>query len=91
MIKAEILNMILRDEERLDAMLDTDTRQWLADTLVSFTTRAIPKFLKGHKEHGGSIFDRDLQLELENEHIDSLMYMSAMRRKADLSAIQDMK
>lgn len=50
----------------------------LIDTLVNFVDRALDKYIKGQKEHGGSITDRDCYEDLRNELIDSIIYHSAM-------------
>lgn len=68
----------------------------LANYLSSFCLRAIDKYEKGSKEHGGSLFEKassiDLDQSLEEEMTDSLMYIHANRYKvANFIRQQEMK
>jgi hypothetical protein len=47
-------------------------------SLTVFVERAVDKYMKGQKEHGGDIRDRDLTAEILNEQIDQWWYSQAM-------------
>lgn len=53
------------------------------DALARFEQLARAKFDEGQKAHGGSILDRNLVEEIENEAIDLWFYVAALRRKLD--------
>jgi hypothetical protein len=52
--------------------------------IAHFIERAVPKFNKGQKEHGGSCDQRANFEELENEIIDLWFYMMSMKHKLKL-------
>lgn len=49
----------------------------MADSLTTFCTNAINKFIIGQKKHGGNIVDRNLDKEFQQEFIDMFWYMNA--------------
>lgn len=53
----------------------------IADDLSGFVCKASIKYIKGQKEHGGHISDRDLDKEIDNELIDLFFYQYARKRK----------
>ncbi len=69
--------------ERQDVNNDLDAMKVsnLASDLGRFVELAIRKYIKGQREHGGCLDDRDLMAELENELIDHVHYFNALRRR----------
>lgn len=63
---------------------DTPDKELLANTLVAYVSDATHKFLRGYKEHKGSIMDRPLLQDLKEENIDTLFYISAIETKRNL-------
>lgn len=63
-----------KDKEEI---LSQQTRQQMASSLASFVDEAIEKFIKGQKEHGGNLADRNLDHEIRMETIDFFWYQSA--------------
>lgn len=62
------------DESKI---LTKDTVENMALSLASFAEEATLKYIKGQKEHGGHITDRDLNKEIRNEIIDIFWYSTA--------------
>ena len=51
----------------------------MSGSLTQFCEAAIEKFIKGQKEHGGNITDRDLDEEVRKELLDIFWYTSAKK------------
>lgn len=60
-------------------------RPLLAKALTDFVIDATNKFVAGQKEHGGLITDRDLDHEINMEHLDLFWYLAAKQWKNDPS------
>jgi hypothetical protein len=74
------LSLIILNEIQLadkTHSLSEETRTKMAMALDYFIIDAIDKFIKGQKEHGGNIEDRDLDKEIRMEMIDSFWYQQA--------------
>lgn len=71
-----LLNDIANYIDSVDNLkvLAPDVKCNMARSLAIFAEHAIEKFIKGQKEHGGYIRDRDLMAELYAEQIDSFWY-----------------
>lgn len=54
---------------------------FLALSISQFTLDVIEKFKRGHQEHGGNLFDADLDKEIHAEHLDLFVYQSAKKYK----------
>ena len=81
-----VLNgMITASETALQHPLPGSDRELLTDICLHFLESAIPKFVRGSKEHGGLLTDRPAMPELGDELIDAIMYHSAARKQ--LSAL----
>jgi hypothetical protein len=79
-----ILQSLIMDEiEARDPtnVLTTQRRANLCLDLNTFVIAAIDKYVKGQKEHGGDLKDRDLLMELYAELVDSVIYLSEEKRK----------
>lgn len=72
--KADLLEII-------KTVSNTSDAEWLADALYEHLSDSISKYSKGHKEHGGSIFDRRLLSEIKAEVIDMNHYTYALETK----------
>ena len=77
------LKLILADyigyvNEDFGKILSYDERMLMAATLQQFLIKAVDKYFKGQKEHGGSITNRDLQAEIQHEIIDLMWYNAAV-------------
>lgn len=57
-----------------DDLLNLTQRVIFASELENFVFLAIQKFMKGQREHGGDLSDRDLNAEIDNEIIDLVIY-----------------
>lgn len=57
----------------------------ITNSLEDFIVTSIRKFIKGQKEHGGKITDRDLDIEIDQEHIDLFWYLAARKSKTRAS------
>lgn len=68
-IYQEVLN-----EQGSDLVLTDVQAGLLARELENFVKSAITKFIKGQKEHGGDLSDRNLSAEIDNEIIDLVIY-----------------
>jgi hypothetical protein len=62
-------------------VLDSQSIANLTNSLCEFACRGAEKYIRGQKEHGGNIADRDLFKELQNEIIDAWHYNVANQRK----------
>lgn len=56
------------------AQLSKEDVEFMSFSMSNFIADATIKYLKGQKEHGGSIFDRDLEHERYMEQIDGFWY-----------------
>ena len=55
-------------------IIDIEERRLMASSLSVFVTKAVDKYFKGQKEHGGNITDKDLNAEIQNEITDLMWY-----------------
>lgn len=71
--------------------LEEDSAKFLEDALRRFCAKAVPKFIRGQKEHGGFIADRPMLPELENELVDAWDYTcgAMYRSKKILEFLED--
>lgn len=76
-LNQEIYLSNLISNKDTEDILDIETIEFMSETLATFINEAIDKFIKGQKEHGGNIKDRDLNKEINNEVIDLFWYLSA--------------
>ena len=60
-----------------DCVLTAEAKILMSKSLHAFMIDSINKFIKGQKEHGGDIRERDLDSEMRQEHIDLFWYQSA--------------
>ncbi len=67
----------------IKAVSTTPDAEWLADILYDGLSDSIGKYVSGHKEHGGSIFDRPLLPEIKFENIDQMHYIRAIETKVN--------
>ena len=69
--------------EQLDTkkILSTKSRYWMSKQLENFVHASVTKFIKGQREHGGDLLDRDPIIDLHQEIIDSFWYISAALQK----------
>jgi hypothetical protein len=74
-----LLKSIEEEVDRLDIqkVLDEKVRDNMSQALEGFIQDSIRKFIKGQTEHGGSLQDRNLELEIHNEVIDIFWYNTA--------------
>ena len=49
----------------------------MAESLTKFVINATYKFIRGQKEHGGDIRDKNLDQEIRQEHMDMFWYLRA--------------
>lgn len=74
---------------RLIACIDRDNNlsikdlNKMADSLNAFCIESINKFIVGQKKHGGSIIDKDLDKEFNEEFIDMFWYKEAIKWKSN--------
>lgn len=61
----------------VDRILSQDTIDKMSYSLAVFQCKAIAKFIKGQKEHGGNLADRNLDEEISMECIDTFWYNEA--------------
>lgn len=54
--------------------------QEITESLHNFVEHSVEKYVAGQAEHGGSIQDRDLDLEIDHELIDLFFYHEARKR-----------
>lgn len=73
--------LTLREQEEFNELTDK-SKEFILDNLKDFSTRAIRKFMKGQKEHGGFIADRPMLDEIENEVIDQFWYLKAAKERS---------
>lgn len=69
-------------ELEADKYLSIQDMKFVRDTLTNFTINAVFKYIEGQKEHGGKITDRDLDTEIDQEHIDLFWYLAARKTKS---------
>lgn len=60
-----------------------ESKEFLIRTLTTLNKISVEKFLKGQKEHGGLITDRDCEYELNMEIIDLIFYFYGLKVKID--------
>jgi len=75
-----IITYITQEQIRQRFYLAKEEEEFLAETLITFVTEAVRKYIEGAIEHeDDSIFLTDVSHldELYKEQIDSLMYLSA--------------
>lgn len=77
----DILELIIHRSEKEGVRFVVSELEFMAIALDTFLSDAIDKYIKGQKEHGGSILDRDLDHEIYQEHIDLFWYSWANARK----------
>ncbi len=65
----------------IDLITQSPDKQFLIDNTKEFVLQAMAKFQRGYEEHGGSIMDRKLLDEIDNEIIDIHHYSKALRSK----------
>jgi len=81
-----VKNLLSIIEANKDSIVLTKKQKFqVAACLGLFCRRAIVKFIKGQKEHGGRIQDRDLYKERLEETIDLFFYNEAENWKYDLN------
>lgn len=68
---------VKKENFRLGGNLSIEIECGMATSLTDFTMAATEKFIKGQKEHGGDIRDRDLDSEMALELLDLFWYNSA--------------
>lgn len=68
------------DSDR-EHILDSVTKAKMAISLNTFVIESIEKFIKGQKEHGGNLVDRDLAKEISQETIDLFWYNEGQKWK----------
>jgi len=67
----------IEDEE--EHVLLPDDSVLLETIVINFVHALIEKYIKGSKEHGGSLAKRDLEKEMYDEIIDLVVYKEAQR------------
>jgi len=67
---------IVQRVQHSECISDID-RPLVVKWLTAFVVTAAGKYARGAKEHGGSIFDRDLKAEMRQEVIDQFFYAAA--------------
>lgn len=60
-----------------DRVLNDNNKLKIATSLYNFINKAITKYIKGQKEHGGDITEKDLRKEINQEIIDLFWYSEA--------------
>lgn len=76
-----ILDLVQRRSEAAELSLSISEMTWMAFCLDQYVSDSIDKYIKGQKEHGGNILDRDLDHEIYMESIDRNWYEWARARK----------
>lgn len=61
--------------------LSPENQQFVIDNIESFAYRAVDKYVKGQKEHGGNLWDRDCLAESIQENIDLFWYLAAEKER----------
>lgn len=61
--------------------ISDDTNAWMTRALAEFVEEAILKFIKGQKEHGGNLLDRDCFAEMGPELKDFFWYYMGAKEK----------
>lgn len=72
-----IHEFVAKENFRLGGNIQAEVEFLMSESLMIFTKRATEKFIKGQKEHGGDIRDRNLPSELAQEVLDIFWYTSA--------------
>lgn len=74
----------IRNMDR-ETVLHPFFRPLMAKALTEFVVNATEKFIAGQKEHGGLITERNLEHEIEMEHLDLFWYHQAKGWQKDKS------
>jgi hypothetical protein len=61
--------------------LSPENQQFVKENIDSFVYRAVDKYVKGQKEHGGNLWDRDCLAESFLENIDLFWYLAAEKER----------
>ena len=78
-LTSEIYQILLaRDRHKC---LGENLKLRMANELAAFVEVSIEKFMRGQKEHGGKITDKDLNIEIFHELIDLFWYTRAQHWK----------
>lgn len=64
-------------ETNINFKLPTADRELLVSLCINFIHMAVPKFVKGSKEHGNTLVSRPALPELQNEILDAYIYLQA--------------
>lgn len=67
--------------------LNEETKLRLTTSLFEFINNSISKYIKGQKEHGGDITEKDLDLEINQEIIDLYWYNEGRKWKTKNEAV----
>lgn len=73
-LKYAISDLIVAKERELVCTLPTKDFVKLTEMIHNFNIALVEKFIKGQKEHGGSLSDRDLIKEARAEVMDMVVY-----------------
>ena len=84
-----IKQKITEQEEQLDFSVGEDRKDWMTAKLVDFIQSASSKFIKGQREHGHNIEDRNMIIEMKNETIDLFWYVVTEKDKQDLQLTEN--
>ncbi len=63
--------------------LDSENQKFVVDTLQEFVFEAVVKYVKGQKEHGGKLWERDCLEEAKLENIDQMWYLAGAIKNKD--------
>jgi len=69
--------------------LDEASIRFLRETLGEFVEKAVDKFVRGQKEHGGIIYERPMLPELKKELIDSIFYLAGAQKRLDTEHLNE--
>lgn len=78
------IHAAIRSMDR-ETVLHPFFRPLMAKALTEFVVNATEKFIAGQKEHGGLITERNLEHEIEMEHLDLFWYQRAFDWQRDAS------
>ena len=76
------IHCIIQEIDKKEVLSD-DTIKKMETSLINFVINSTVKFIKGQKEHGGNLADRNLDEEITNETIDIYWYNEAKKWKED--------
>jgi len=82
LVQTVIANYVAAVNKDFGRCITPEIESLMAKSLAKFVERAVDKFAKGQREHGGDIRDRDLGFELYQEQLDSFWYNEAEDWKA---------